>query len=125
MEKRWPHYWPGSGAGMHCIGTLLHQLRGAGHSRDGGRPELGDGQGMIFDVRPVGPAFFWMENTPEPLDMLFVGADGRVLHIEHETVPFSRRLRGTRKPVAAVLELAAGTAERWGVRVGDRLSLPW
>jgi uncharacterized membrane protein (UPF0127 family) len=90
-----------------------------------GRPALAEGQGMLFDVRPAGPSYFWMDNTPEPLDMIFVGEGGIVLHIEHETVPFSRRRRGTQKPVVAVLELAAGVAERWNVKLGDRLSLPW
>lgn len=90
-----------------------------------GRPPLGSGEGMLFDMRPAGPAFFWMDNTPEPLDMLFVDADGVIVHIEHEAVPLSRRLRGTRKPVAAVLELAGGSAERLGIGIGDRIALPW
>ncbi len=90
-----------------------------------GRPRLEDGRGMLFDMRPAGPAFFWMDNTPGALDILFADADGSIVHIEHEAVPFSRRLRGTRKPVAAVLELSAGTAERLGISLGDRIGLPW
>jgi len=90
-----------------------------------GRSPLPAGQGMLFDMRPPGPAFFWMDNTPEPLDMLFADADGVIVHIEHEAVPLSRRLRGTRKPVAAVLELAGGSAERLGIGIGDRIALPW
>ena len=90
-----------------------------------GRPPLAPDQGMLFDMRPAGPAFFWMDNTPEPLDMLFADAQGVIVHIEHNAVPFSQRLRGTRKPVAAVLELAGGSAERLGVRIGDRIALPW
>lgn len=90
-----------------------------------GRPPLGSGEGMLFDMRPPGPAFFWMDNTPEPLDMLFADGDGVIVHIEHEAVPLSRRLRGTRKPVAAVLELAGGAAERLGIGIGDRIALPW
>jgi uncharacterized membrane protein (UPF0127 family) len=57
--------------------------------------------------------------------MLFADAQGVIVHIEHIAVPFSQRLRGTRKPVAAVLELAGGSAERLGVRIGDRIALPW
>ncbi len=90
-----------------------------------GRQPLAAEQGMLFDMRPAGPAFFWMDNTPEPLDMLFADAAGVIVHIEHNAVPFSQRLRGTRKPVAAVLELAGGSAERLGVRIGDRIALPW
>ena len=90
-----------------------------------GRPPLAADQGMLFDMRPAGPAFFWMDNTPEPRDMLFADPDGVIVHIEHNAVPFSQRLRGTRKPVAAVLELAGGSTERLGIRIGDRIALPW
>jgi uncharacterized membrane protein (UPF0127 family) len=90
-----------------------------------GRPPLAPGHGMLFDMRPADPAYFWMENTPEPLDMLFAGSDGAIVHIERNAVPFSRRMRGTDKPVAAVLELPAGTAERLAIGIGDSLSLPW
>ena len=90
-----------------------------------GRPPLAADQGMLFDMRPANAAFFWMDNTPEPLDMLFVDTDGTIIHLEQNAVPLSRRMRGTRKPVAAVLELAGGSAARLGIGVGDRVSLPW
>ena len=90
-----------------------------------GRPPLAAGQGMLFDMRPADAAFFWMDNTPEPLDMLFVDTAGTIIHIEQNAVPFSRRMRGTRKPVAAVLELAGGSAARLGIGIDDRVSLPW
>jgi uncharacterized membrane protein (UPF0127 family) len=90
-----------------------------------GRGPLAPSTGMLFDMRPAGAAFFWMDNTPEPLDMLFVDTEGSIIHIEANAVPFSRRMRGTRKPVAAVLELAAGSVARLGIGVGDRISLPW
>lgn len=90
-----------------------------------GRPALAPDRGMLFDMRPPGPAFFWMDNTPEPLDMLFSDPTGVIVHIEHDAVPLSRRVRGTRKAVAAVLELAGGSARRLGIRLGDRIVLPW
>jgi len=90
-----------------------------------GRKPLAAGQGMLFDMRPADAAFFWMDNTPEPLDMLFVDSAGTVIHIEQNAVPFSRRMRGTRKPVAAVLELAGGSAARLGIGIDDQVSLPW
>ncbi len=90
-----------------------------------GRPRLADGRGMLFDMRPAGPAYFWMENTPEPLDMVFVDAEGKIIHLERNAVPYSRRKRGTDRPVSAVLELAAGTIEQLKIHVGDQLTLPW
>ena len=90
-----------------------------------GRPRLLDGTGMLFDMRPAGPAFFWMKNTPETLDLIFLAADGRAVHLVRNAKPFSETSVGTNQPVAAVLELAAGEADRLGITLGSMARLPW
>jgi uncharacterized membrane protein (UPF0127 family) len=90
-----------------------------------GRPKLAPGTGMLFDMRPAGPAYFWMKNTPEPLDILFFDGEGRLVHLAAFTEPFSTDSVGTNRPVAAVLELAAGEAGRLGLGPGTRALLPW
>lgn len=55
------------------------------------------------------------------VDAVFLGADGVVLRVAGGLRPWrAASQRGAR----AVLELAAGEAERRGVRPGDRLVLP-
>jgi uncharacterized membrane protein (UPF0127 family) len=90
-----------------------------------GRTALPAGTGMLFDMRPAGPTWFWMKNTPLSLDLLFFEADGRLVHLERNAVPFSEAGIGTARPVAAVLELAAGEAARLGLGPGTRAALPW
>ena len=90
-----------------------------------GRPRLADGTGMLFDMRPAGPAHFWMKNTPEPLDLLFFDAAGRLVYLALNTAPHSTDTVGTNQSVAAVLELAAGEAARLGIGPGARARLPW
>ena len=90
-----------------------------------GRPRLADGTGMLFDMRPAGPAHFWMKNTPEPLDILFLDPTGRVVYRALGAKPFSTDPVGTMQPVAAVLELAAGQADSLGVTLGTLAILPW
>lgn len=85
------------------------------------RQRLGRDEGMLFDYRPGGPAYMWMANTVIPLDMLFIGPGGRVVHVEERTTPLSHDARGTSKTVAAVLELPAGTVQRLDIRPGDRV----
>lgn len=85
------------------------------------RQRLGRDEGMLFDYRPGRSAYMWMANTIIPLDMLFIGPDGRVVHVEERTTPFSHEPRGTDRRVAAVLEVPAGTVERLGIRPGDRV----
>jgi hypothetical protein len=63
----------------------------------------------------------WMKNTLIPLDMLFIGDDGRILHIAERTIPGSTATISSMQPARAVLELNGGTAARLQIQVGDRV----
>ena len=84
------------------------------------RTDLGDDQGMLFVFDETQPVGFWMKNTPLPLDLLFIGEDGKVRDIQ-QGVPFSEAVIAADEPVRFVLELKAGTAEKNGIRDGDQL----
>ena len=45
--------------------------------------ELADDAGMLFDFKEERPVSFWMRNTFIPLDMVFVGSDGKVINVEN------------------------------------------
>ncbi|HYZ32141.1 MAG TPA: DUF192 domain-containing protein [Crenalkalicoccus sp.] len=77
--------------------------------------------GMLFDWGIPRESAMWMRNTLVPLDMVFITADGRIHRIAERTVPQSLATIESRGPVRATLELAAGTAERLDIRVGDRV----
>lgn len=79
-------------------------------------------RGMLFLFELPQYAAFWMKDTPVSLDLLFVGPDGRIINIGERTRPFSTALVASDRPVTAVLEVAAGTAARLGIRPGDRLT---
>lgn len=85
------------------------------------RPSVGPEEGMLFDWGTPRESAMWMRNTITSLDMLFIAADGRIHRIAERTVPHSLASIESRGPVRATLELAAGTAERLGIRVGDRV----
>lgn len=88
------------------------------------RTTVPPGTGMIFPMNPPRPAAFWMRNTLVSLDLIFIGADGRVRNIAERAVPRSEALLPSAGPVAAVLELAGGEAERIGLKPGDRVRWP-
>ena len=77
--------------------------------------------GMLFDWGVPRDSTMWMRNTVSPLDMLFINDDGTIRRIAEDTVPQSLAMIESRGPVRATLELAAGTAKRLGIRVGDRV----
>ena len=98
------------------------------------RPELDRGlmyrrslpaeRGMLFDFGSAQSVSMWMKNTYVPLDMLFIGADGRVRRIAANTRPFSTALIPGGEGVRYVLEIKAGTARKLGIAVGDRVTHP-
>lgn len=88
------------------------------------RKELADGKGMLFDFNPEQDISMWMKNTYVSLDMIFIRADGRILRIAENTEPLSTRIISSGGPARAVLEVVAGTAQKYGIRPGDRVGHP-
>jgi hypothetical protein len=66
----------------------------------------------------------WMKNTYISLDMLFIRPDGSVARVAADTEPLSTRTISSGEPVVGVLEVAAGTAARLGIKAGDRVEHP-
>ena len=86
-----------------------------------GRPPLPPLRGMWFPYTEPMVLKFWMHQTPAPLDMLFL-RDGRVIAVEANATPCPRlpcRSYGPDEPADGVVELAAGEAQRLGLRVGS------
>ncbi len=86
------------------------------------RTSLPEGQGMIFDFSPEQNVSMWMKNTLIPLDMIFIRADGRILRIAENTKIQSEDIIPSGGPVRAVVEVIAGTAKKYGIAPGDRVS---
>lgn len=85
------------------------------------RKHLPPDRGMLFDHGEELVVRMWMKNTYIPLDMLFIGADGRIRRIAADTTPHSEQIISSMVPVRAVLEVPGGTAARLDIRVGDRV----
>lgn len=85
------------------------------------RTDVPEGTGMLFPVNPPKGAMFWMKNTLVSLDMLFIRQDGTIANIAHRTTPRSYALNSSDGPVAYVLEIKGGEAERLGIKSGDKL----
>ncbi|HEY9697517.1 MAG TPA: DUF192 domain-containing protein [Trichocoleus sp.] len=91
------------------------------------RPALPDDRGMLFPFNPPRPVMFWMKNTPQPLDMIFM-LNGEVKAIAANAQPCTADPcptygAGIRTAVNQVIELRAGRAAELGLRVGDRVEI--
>ncbi len=85
------------------------------------REALAPDAGMLFVHRRPKVANFWMKNTLIPLDMIWIGANGRVLGVHENAVPHSTDVISSNLPVIAVLEVPGGTAARLGIGPGHRV----
>lgn len=104
---------------IEVAATMAEQMRGLMF-----RTSLADGNGMLFPYTPARELTMWMKNTYIPLDMVFIRPDGVVHRIEVRTEPLSETVISSGGPMAAVLELAGGAAERLGLKAGDRIDHP-
>ena len=84
------------------------------------REKMPRDSGMSFPMVPPRATGFWMENTPLPLDIIFVSPAGRVLNVRRGQ-PYSRDVLNSAGATAEVIELAAGEADRIGLKPGDRV----
>ena len=86
------------------------------------RIHLAGDRGMLFDFKTPQPVQFWMRNTLIPLDMLFIGADGRVIAVAAEAKPMDDTGIPSQPTVAlGVLEIAGGRAAALDIQPGDKV----
>lgn len=86
------------------------------------RTAMGADEGMIFPMDPPRPTAFWMKNTVIPLDIIFVGADHKVLNIAANAVPYDLEPLPAFGNAAGVLEINGGRAAQIGLKPGDTVS---
>jgi len=96
-------------------------------SRDYGlmyRKHLAADAGMLFDFRAQVMTAFWMKDTPLPLDIIFIRADGTISTVAANAVPYSTAQIPSAEPIRAVIEINGGLAQRLGIAPGDRVRAP-
>jgi uncharacterized protein len=85
------------------------------------RATMGPDEGMLFPFDQPRGASFWMRNTVIPLDLIFVGTDGRISNIAANAVPYDETPLQSVGLAKAVLELSGGRAAQLGIVAGDRV----
>lgn len=88
------------------------------------RESLPIGAGMLFVYEKPQKVAFWMKNTLIPLDMIFIGADGRVKGVHANAVPGDLTSIPGPDDTLMVLEIKGGLAARLGLEEGAELRHP-
>ena len=90
------------------------------------RVTLAPDHSMLFTFPTSASKGFWMKNTPIPLDILYFDSKLRLVSMQLDVPPCKADPCPIYSSVGSaqyVLELAADTATRIGVRVGDVLEI--
>lgn len=83
---------------------------------------LPENKGMIFIDSANRVWTMWMKNTLIPLDMIFFTRDGIIIKITNAK-PRDLTVLSSDVPVAGVLEINAGLAQKHGMQIGDTIDL--
>ena len=85
------------------------------------RKSLPEKHGMLFSFRAPQKGFFWGKNTFIPLDLIFIDNNRKIVQISqiksHDLTQIVSKV-----PVLYAIELNQGTANKYGLQVGDQLA---
>lgn len=88
-----------------------------------GRKDLGPRDGMIFVFDRDQRLSFWMKNTPTPLSIAFLSAEGKILQIG-DMEPFSEKVIQSRLSARYALEMRQGAFTVLGIAEGAVVTFP-
>lgn len=90
------------------------------------RDSLAPDRGMLFLHGEPGRYSYWMYQVKIPLDLIWLDADKRIVEMSPNTPPCRSKASqcpqyGGNQEALYVLELAAGSIEKHGLKLGSRL----
>jgi hypothetical protein len=87
-----------------------------------GRTNLPANTGMLFVFETPGTYGFWMKDMLFSIDMVWISADKRIIHIEKSVSPDTfPKAFSPKDPALYVLEVKAGFSDKNNIKVGDTI----
>jgi uncharacterized membrane protein (UPF0127 family) len=88
----------------------------------GGRPCIGEDQGMLFVFNSPDYYRFWMKDMKFSIDIVWIDKNKEIIDVDHNIAPSTYPSDfAPLKPAQYVLELKAGQAEKLNFNEGMRL----
>jgi len=123
---------PQAASSMVTIGTHTYPVEIASTFEQkvhglAGRDSLTTGHGMLFPFGSKSRLSFTMKGMRFPLDIIWI-ADGKIVDVSRNLAPDTGLVAMAYRPVEpadTVLELAAGTADRDGLKIGDTITIEY
>lgn len=107
-------------AGMHLIQA---EVAATDPQRQQGlmfREKMANNHGMVFVFDQANPQCMWMKNTPLPLSVAFLDADGKIINIE-DMQPKTLESHCSTKPAKYALEMNLGWFKQKNVKPGSAI----
>lgn len=83
------------------------------------RESMLDNQGMLFVFDEESYHSFYMKNTKIALDIIYIGADKKIVSFQKNAQPMDETSLPSDAPAKYVLEINAGLSDRWDLEIGD------
>lgn len=77
--------------------------------------------GMLFVFERDNLQCFWMRNTPLPLSIAFIDAQGRIINLR-DMQPHSEASHCPERPMRYALEMHRGWFNQYGIKPGDTIN---
>jgi len=88
------------------------------------RDKLEENQGMLFVFEAEKKHSFWMKNVSFPLDIIWLGANKKVVFVSHDAQPCKDLKCLAIQPTTNakyILEINGGLANKIGLKIGSQL----
>ncbi|WP_299780389.1 DUF192 domain-containing protein [uncultured Formosa sp.] len=86
------------------------------------RSSMKNDNGMLFVFPNEEPRAFYMKNTQIALDLIYLGENKTIVSISKNAKPMDETSLLSYKPAMYVLEINAGLADVWQLKVGDSIA---
>lgn len=85
------------------------------------RKSMKENRGMLFIQPQEQVQNFWMKNTHISLDIIFINSNFEIVSAQEYATPYSEASLASTAPALYVLEVNAGSMQKWGVKAGDKI----
>ena len=107
-------------AGMHLIQAEVAQTDPQRQQGLMFREKMANNHGMVFVFDQPSSQCMWMKNTPLPLSVAFLDADGKIINIE-DMQPKTLESHCSTKPAKYALEMNLGWFKQKNVKPGTAI----
>lgn len=86
------------------------------------RKSMKANRGMLFIFPEDAPRSFYMKNTEIPLDLIFINSKLKIVSIYKNAEPLNEGSLLSESPAKYVLEVNAGSSDKWNIKKGDSIA---